>query len=270
MTPKEAIELVSGKFPFEGYMTRDGKKGEYLNIANTVLRHLSPRSKILDFGCGPCDKTAILQTMGFECSGYDDLQDIWHVMPGNRERILSFTKETGIDLRLADGGQLPFEKGVFDMIMSHDVLEHLHNSPRDLVNDLLELATPAGLLFLTIPNAVNVRKRIAVLFGKTNLPRFESYYWYPGSWRGHVREYVRDDLVKLAEYLNLDILELRACDHMLQRLPVSIRSTYLLVTSVFQDWKDAWLLVARKRPGWMPIKNSSNEELARFLGSDLS
>jgi hypothetical protein len=34
---------------------------------------------------------------------------------------------------------LPFDKCSFDMIMLHDVLEHLHDSPRDLLNDLFEL-----------------------------------------------------------------------------------------------------------------------------------
>ena len=152
------------------------------------------------------------------------------------------------------------------MIMLHDVLEHLHDSPRDLLNDLLELAKPDGLLFVTVPNAVNIRKRIAVVFGKTNLPRFEGYYWYPESWRGHIREYVRGDLVKLCEYLNLEVLELRGCDHMLEKLPRRIRRAYLLVTSIFRGWKDSWLLVARKRQGWSAKKTLPQNELARILG----
>jgi len=126
------------------------------------------------------------------------------------------------------------------------------------------------LLFVTVPNAVNIRKRIDVLFGNTNLPRFESYYWYPGSWRGHVREYVRNDLVKLSEYLNLEVLELRSCDHMLEKLPSSIRPAYLLVTSIFRGWKDAWLLVARKRQGWSIKKTLPQNELDRILGKSTS
>ena len=58
------------------------------------------------------------------------------------------------------------------MVMSHDVLEHLHHSPRDLLNDLCELIKPNALLFITVPNAVNIRKRIDVLRGKTNLPDY--------------------------------------------------------------------------------------------------
>jgi SAM-dependent methyltransferase len=271
ITTPEAIQLIIQKFPFEGYMTSGGRVREsYLNIASTVQRYLQPGSKVLDFGSGPCDKTAVLQLLGYKCSAYDDLQDDWHKIPGNREKIISFAKECGIDFRLALDGKLPFEKNSFDMIMSHDVLEHFHDSPRDLFNDLLELLKPEGLLFVTVPNAVNIRKRINVLFGRTNLPPFESYYWYPGVWRGHIREYVKDDLVKLSEYLSLEKLEIRSCDHMLSKLPTSIRTFYLIITSIFKGWKDSWLLVARKKSGWAVRKVLPQNELAKILGNGTS
>jgi SAM-dependent methyltransferase len=271
MNVEDAIHFTMKKFPFPGYMDpKLGAKGSCSTIANTVLRHLEPASKILDFGCGPCDKIAILQHLGFKCAGYDDLQDEWHLKPGNRETILSFARELGIDFRLAQDGPLPFEEAYFDMVMLHDVLEHLHNSPRDLLNDLLKLVKPRGFLFVTVPNAANIRKRISVMLGKTNLPAFESYYWGPGLWRGHVREYVKDDLVKLASYLDLEVLELRGCDHMLSRLPGPARPAYLFLTGIFGAWKDAWLLVARKKPEWVAKSALSREERNRILGESES
>lgn len=266
MTVDEAIRRAVEEFPFEGYILPEIAKGAYLNIANIALRYLQPGSTILDFGSGPCDKTAVLQFLGFHCSAYDDLQDYWHQIEGNREKILSFAKKCGIDFKQADAGMMPFDKNSFDMVMLHDVLEHLHDSPRDLLNDLLELAKPNGLLFVTVPNAVNIKRRIDVLFGKTNMPRFQGYYWYPGTWRGHIREYVRNDLVELSEYLNLEVLELRGCDHMLDKLHSSLRPVYLLLTSIFRGWKDSWLLVARKRGGWSAKKTLPQNELFRILG----
>jgi hypothetical protein len=134
---------------------------------------------------------------------------------------------------------------------------------------LLELAKPEGLLFITVPNAVNIRKRLNVLFGETNFPGFEGYYWYPGVWRGHVREYVRNDLKKLSEYLDLEVLELRACDQMLQKVPASLRPVYLFATKLFDGWKDSWLLVARKKAGWSPRRTLPNNELAKILENAL-
>ena len=264
---KKAIDLAVERFPFEGYMTPEGTaKSAYSSIANTVLQYAPTGGKILDFGCGPCDGTAVLQLLGFQCSGYDDLNDDWHKIPGNRERILAFAEDCGIDFRVANRYDLPFEKDCFDIIMLHDVLEHLHDSPRDLLNDLLEFAKPQGLLFITVPNAVNIRKRMHVLWGKTNLPSFEGYYWHPNPYRGHIREYVRDDLIKLSEYLDLEVLELRSCNHMIQKIPVAVRPAYLFVTSIITGWRDSWSLVARKRPGWTPRKTLPEDELVRLLG----
>jgi SAM-dependent methyltransferase len=264
---QEAIQFAMKKFPFPGYLNPQvGARGAYSNIANTVLRHLKPGSKILDFGCGSCDKISILQSLGYKCSGYDDLKDEWHLKPGNREKIISFARECGIDFKLAQAGPLPFEKAFFDMVMLHDVLEHLRVSPRELLNDLLELANAHGLLFVTVPNAANIRKRIAVLTGKTNLPPYDGYYWSPVPWRGHVRKYVKDDLMKLAGYLDLEVLELRGCDHMLSRLSGAARPAYILLTGIFNAWKDSWLLVARKKSGWAPRKSLSPEEHERILG----
>lgn len=261
---EDAIKKVQEDFPIQGYM--DVKSKTIINIANTVKKYLLPGSNILDFGSGPCDKTAVIQYLGYKCSAYDDLEDDWHLLDNNRVKIIQFTKDLNINFTLASDGYLPFQKESFDMVMSHDVLEHLHDSPRDILNDLALLIKPKGYLFITVPNAVNIRKRISVLMGKTNLPRFETYYWYPGSWRGHVREYVKDDLIMLCDYLGFKIEKLNSCHHMLHVLPANIRPLYIIITNIFPGWRDSWLLVARKPIGWKAKKNITKSELADILG----
>ena len=261
MTPRQAIQLVREKFPLKGYAESHVEACH--NIAITALRYLSPGARVLDFGCGPCDKTAVIQCLGFECFGYDDLKDAWHELAGTRQEILAFIEEFGIRFTLAKDDRLPFEKDSFQMVMMHDVLEHLHDSPREIVNDLLELVVPRGYFFATVPSAVNIRKRVAVLFGNTNLPPFSEYYWSPGFWRGHVREYTKNDLVKLASYLDLEIVEIRGCNHMLEKVPTGFRTLYLAVTKVFTGWRDSWMLVARKPLGWKPRRTLPPEEWAR-------
>jgi len=263
----DAISEISRRFPFPGYMPPAiVQMGACKTVAVAARKYLAPNSSILDFGCGACDKTAVLQLLGYKCFGYDDLQDEWHKMPGNREKILSFISDQGIVIKLAENGPLPFAKQSFDMVMSNDVLEHLHDSPRELLNDLVELLKPKGLLLITVPNAVNIRKRLDVLRGRTNLPPYESYYWYPGSWRGHIREYVKGDLRTMARYLGLKILELHGCDHMLEKIPAPLRSLYLATTAVLPGWKDSWILVARKPDGWAPKRTISRAELGSILG----
>ncbi len=265
MTAEEAIKIVCDRFPFEGYIHPES--GAHLNIAKTILRFLEPGGKILDFGSGPCDKTAVMQTLSFVCSAYDDLQDDWHKTAGNKDKILAFARDFGIDFRVGRDDHPPFENNSFDMLMMHDVLEHLHDSPRDLLNDLLEFVRPDGYLFVTVPNAVNIRKRIDVLFGRTNYPRFEVFYWYPGPWRGHVREYTKDDLAKLAKYLGLHIEEIQSCHHVLEKLPTMARPIYKAVTTVFKGWRDSWMLVARKKADWSPNKSLPHNRLKEILAS---
>ena len=196
-----------------------------------------------------------MQCLGFQCSAVDNLQD---AQPGEHERIAAFAREFGVDFRPFDAGKeapLPFAKESFDMIMLHHVIEHLHDSPRELLNDLLELVKPGGLLFITVPNAGNLRKRLHLLAGKTNMPPFEAFYWHPGAWTGHIREYVRGDLALLARYLNLETLELRGIDDLM-----AVRfaggglkqSAWRLGTAAFRGWKDTWQLVARKNHDWTP------------------
>ena len=256
---------VKKAFPFPGFVD-DSFNGALDNIANTIQQHLESGSKILDFGSGSCDKTAVIQCLGYECSAFDDLGDDWHRKGDNLKTILEFIQKFNIDLKLAENGYLPFPKNHFDMVMSHDVLEHLHDSPREMLNDLCGLLKPNGLLFLTVPNAVNIRKRIAVLRGETNLPVFGTYYWYPGAWRGHIREYVKKDLRLLSQYLGLEIIELRSCHHMLQAVPPKLLPLYKFLTKIFPGWRDSWTLVARKPSDWKPKRTLTEEEFNNIMG----
>lgn len=261
-----AIEAVRKRFPFQGYM--DTQTGACRTVGETVQKYLPPGAAILDFGSGPCDKTAVAQELGYRCAACDDLSDDWHKAEGNKERILAFARGSGIDFRLIVGNELPFAEQEFDMLMMHDVLEHLHDSPRDLLNDLLALVKPEGWFFTTVPNAANIRKRIDLLLGKTNLPAFDGYYWYPGPWRGHVREYVRGDLIKLCQFLSLEIVELGTRHHMVHKLKPALRPIYGAVTRVFPGWRDSWVLVARKKKGWEPRKTLPESELRKIFGPD--
>jgi SAM-dependent methyltransferase len=264
MGPEEALRRVRETFPIAGYVRPEA--GGHLQVARTALRHLGPGAAVLDFASGPCDKTGVLQLLGFRCSACDDLQDHWHGLDGNRDKIRAYAARLGIDFRPADGPTLPFAPDSFDMVMAHHVLEHLHDSPRTLVNDLVRLIRPGGYLFLTVPNAVNIRKRLAVLVGRTNMMDFDFYYWYPGPWRGHVREYTRGDLRRLAAHLGVAVVELRGVDHLLHKLPGALRPLYRGATAAFRGFKDTWSLVARKPAAWTPREEAPREQLGRLLG----
>jgi len=260
---EQTIDSVREAFPRPQYVS--SLNPTYYDIVNTVSRHVSKGARLLDFGSGPCDKAALLQRLGYDCAACDDLNDDWHLVPGVREAIEKFTADMGVEFQRTDGGPPAFEEASFDMVMVHHVLEHLHESPRELLNNLMRLVKPDGFLYATVPNAVNVRKRLAVIRGRTNFPDFEQFFWHTGSWRGHVREYVPDDLRSLSRTMDLELVELRGCDHMTHRREMSpiVSAAYRAVTAAFPFLKDSLSLVARKPADWRPIKAPQDSDRIR-------
>lgn len=245
LSVQAAIDRVEEAFPFDGYMA--GNYAPYHTVGEVVRRYLRPGQRLFDLGSGPCDKTAIAAAMGVECAAFDDLNDNWYRSGDNLARIQAFAEEFGIDLSLEFDS--PASRSL-DMVMMNDVLEHLHDSPRDLLESLVTGLNEDGLLFASVPNLANIRKRLSILRGRTNLPEFDLFYWYEGPWRGPVREYVRSDLELLSRFLGLEVVEIRTVHHMLTNLPTKAVVPYRAVTKIFPDWADTWVLVARKPAGW--------------------
>ena len=247
----QAIANVERTFPIPGYTRQNA--AAYRTLAEIALRYLSPAARILDIGSGPCDKAAVLQRLGFRCVAVDDLNDPWHKEGDATQKILEFASDAGIEFHRAEAAALPIEGSSFDMVMLCDVIEHLHQSPRELLIAAIASIRPRGILVITVPNAVNLRKRLHVLVGKTNLPPFDAYFWWPGEWRGHVREYVRGDLEQLTRFLGIEVLELRGVNHMLEQLPHFLRQPFVRLTHFAQGLRDSWVLVARRPEGWQPV-----------------
>ena len=139
MTIRQAISQTRALFPVPDYVGRLVSIESYQLIAYTAQKYCKQGDKILDFGCGPCDKTAVLQFMGFNCSAYDDLSDDWHMADDNRRKIMDFAAAAGISFTLASDSPLPYQAQSFDALTILDVLEHLHDSPRPLLNSLINL-----------------------------------------------------------------------------------------------------------------------------------
>ena len=68
----------------------------WIRPAMAVLGEVRGR-RVLDFGCGPLDKIAVLQSLGYRCTGYDDLGDYNYQAGNNVEKILSFAALGGVE-----------------------------------------------------------------------------------------------------------------------------------------------------------------------------
>src|SRR5271170_7216765 len=75
----------------------------------------------------------------------------------------------------------------FDVVTCFDSLEHWHHSPKRVLHDMWDSLKPGGLFIVSVPNNVNLRKRITVPFGYGRWSKIETWYDVP-VFRGHVRE----------------------------------------------------------------------------------
>lgn len=256
----DALKAIAQTHPIPGYAREGNLYGGTRETVRLVSRVVRPGGRILDFGAGGADKTSALARLGYEMHAYDDLQDPWHIKDDNWRRVIGFAESHGVRYTRAEPGKpWPYEPESFDMVMLDNVIEHLHDSPRELLVAIRELIRPGGLLFISVPNAGNLRKRLAVLMGGTNMARFDYFYWKEGPWRGHVREYVRGDIESLARYLNLTPVELGGFDSLIGRLSPRQRTIWKLVTKILPNGADSWKLVGRKEPGSQPMREPPDE-----------
>ena len=246
----QCIREVIQEFPFPGYM--EPMLDAYDSIMENCLKLLPTGSRILDFGAGPCEKAAVLTRIGFRCAAVDDLTDNWHQIGDNRNKLCKFAKEQKVELFVADHVPNDLRQESFDMVMLHDVIEHFADSPRSLLLDLVEILRPGGYLYITVPNAVNLRKRLLVLLGRTNYPAYPAYFWSGKVWRGHKREYVKSDLAQLCEFLGLEMVLLKGQHHRLRTLPLWARKLYKLTIGQVDSLRDTVALIGRKGPDWRP------------------
>lgn len=258
---RKAFLEVQRSFPIDNYID----ESVWLET-DTILREVSKylldfkNKRLLDIGSGPMDKTGVFQLSGFQCHACDDLNDPWHRRDNNIELIKNYAKKLGISFFHQDEGnyQLPFEDGSFDVVCSFSVIEHLHDSPRSLLNTMGTFAKDDGLLVLAMPNSASLRKRLSLLAGKTNYVPVDQFFYSIGTWRGHVREYTLPETVYICKEIGFEVLSSTTFEHLAQKkLNFPLRQLYIFLGNIFPTLRSGVLVVCRKPKSWMPLKENS-------------
>ena len=133
MNYHELMNKLKEIFPFENYILENSRGDAYQTVFSIATQYLPEKSNVLDFGSGPCDKAAVVALLGHNCIAYDDMQDQWHKESDNSRKILEFSKKIGVEFINPLESGISSQDFVFDMIMLNDVLEHLHESPKDIL-----------------------------------------------------------------------------------------------------------------------------------------
>ena len=250
-----AIAKVEDFFPFEGYITEADRPG-IIHVIRQIANYKT-QGTLLDIGCGPMNDTAVFQKLGFECYAVDDLSDPWHRLKNNLELILEFADKVGISFHLQSDGDysIPFPQDAFDIVIISGVIEHLHESPRDILNNAALHLKDGGLLCINMPNSVNLRKRMSVLFGRTNHVPIDQFFSSVGRWRGHVREYTLAETVYMCRAMRFEVLSATTYEGgAYEKLKTPFLQLYLLLSHIIPTVRSSLCVLARKPADWVPIE----------------
>lgn len=89
----------------------------------------------------------------------------------------------------------------YDVIICAEVMEHLYTSPIKLFRNLYQHLNQGGLLIIQTPNAVTLRKRLKMLFGKNPFEIPRENLENPG----HFREFTLAELKQIGTQQNFSI-----------------------------------------------------------------
>jgi SAM-dependent methyltransferase len=110
----------------------------------------------------------------------------------------------------ASGRRLPFPDAAFDVVFSHEVLEHVDDD-RACVKEMVRVARPGGRLVVFVPNRLYPFETHGVFWrGQYHFGNVPLVNWLPTSLRDrlapHVRTYTSRDLRRLFEGLPMRIV----------------------------------------------------------------
>ncbi|AGP30732.1 class I SAM-dependent methyltransferase [Corynebacterium terpenotabidum] len=114
-----------------------------------VLPHLTSGSRVLDVGCGPgsitLDLAAMIAGLGGAASQVTGVENT----PAPLAVAVAAAQARGIaaQFRTGDVYRLPFEDGTFDVVVAHQVFQHL-TDPVAAMRECLRVTVPGGIVAL--------------------------------------------------------------------------------------------------------------------------
>ena len=177
-------------------------------LAYRVKLTYSRAGSLVDLGGGVSPANGFLSELGMHVTVIDLLNEYYpfSTIESTVTNEGDFLAKMGVkfveaDLTSVDLRSL-FDMESIDVVASFHTLEHLHHSPKTLLESAIDILKPGGRLVIEVPNAANLVKRAKLLIGRTNYPSYSEFY-KSMKWVGHIREYTAGDLEELARSLSL-------------------------------------------------------------------
>jgi len=210
--------------------------------------------RVLDAGCGVGMYTAAFlretpYVFGIEVEGERAVEA--------REACDPSTGRPGVSQ--AVGEHLPFPDGAFDVVFSHEVLEHVDDD-RACVVEIVRVVRPGGRIVVFVPNRLYPFETHGIFWrGRYRFGNIPLVNWLPAPLRDrlvpHVRAYTRHSLRRLFDGLPVRVVHYTAIfpgyDNIVARRPALGRIlraiTYALERTPLRAFGLSHLLVVEKR-----------------------
>jgi SAM-dependent methyltransferase len=131
---------------------------QYQELARDLVRRKPGR--VLDWGCGYGQVTALLREEGGDVVAFDYREDI------EAPTLEALDRFPDVKAHLSpDPVRLPFADDSFDTVLSCGVLEHVHD-PDASLDEIGRVLRPGGVFYITnLPNRYSYTEKIARLLG---------------------------------------------------------------------------------------------------------
>lgn len=240
-----------------------------------VTRLYRGGGRIVDLGGGISVHNGVLAQLGMKVYVVDILNEYWEqraTMPSSIDCEMRVLEDSGVRFIQAEISTCDlrryFADNSVDIVTSFHCIEHLHRSPRLVLESAMRVLKPGGSLIIEVPNAVNARKRLAVLCGRTNYGTYNSLYNSDLFW-GHVREYTIGDLRQLAHNLGPHSYRISGRNtiygHWVRKISPDIRRFLDGALRAFPSLCSALVLDITKAQSFELDSSKDDSELARSM-----
>jgi SAM-dependent methyltransferase len=201
-----------------------------------TLRWLSglvgPEARVLELGCSPFAFTYLLHR-AFRCKiagvSFEPRRlDVW---PGSEHETSA--SEVALDdgeERLAiplwtvnvERQPLPFADSSFDLVLCHEILEHLLHDPSFMLREANRVLSEGGLLSITTPNALRLSHFAFHLLNRNPADKYSR----SGPYLRHNREYALAEVKGLLEACNFRVVRGELVNHVQEQLAAGRALTF--------------------------------------------
>jgi SAM-dependent methyltransferase len=212
---KKPISDISARAALRGepsYLWRAGQERRFAFIRKGAGEAIHGR--VLEDGCGVGEYLAHLQPLAGQAVGLEYEFDRAEVAKKKSEQVTCAAAE-----------KLPYLSNIFDLVLSHEVLEHVQDD-QQAVNEMIRVLKPGGRLILFVPNRGYPFETHGIYWrGNYHFGNKLFVNYLPRKWRNalapHVRIYSTTDLERLFSNHGVNVVEktvlFGAYDNLIQR-----------------------------------------------------